>query len=159
MKLCTKCQAPIIRSPRANNVKYCTACRVEAYRYTEYRTAWQATERARQATSPQADKIQCYICKLYYKKPISHAWQVHGVHEREYKEALGLDHKKGIIKEEAKEVLREHIKDNYAVVVTKNLLKGGAKTRYKPQDPRAGKYKRSQQTMDRLIHNNTLHYK
>ena len=86
--------------PHANNVKYCTACRVEAYRYTEYRTAWQATARARQAT------MQCYMCNLYYKKVISHAWQVHGVHEREYKDALGLDHKKGLIPEEAKEACK-----------------------------------------------------
>jgi len=120
MKKCTKCKAPIVRSPHANNVKYCTACRVQAYKYTEYRTAWQATARAKQATRPQADKMQCYICNLYYKKVISHAWQVHGVHEREYKDALGLDHQSGV------------------------------KTRYKPQDKRAGKYKRSEQTLRRL---------
>jgi len=150
MKKCTKCQANITSPPHANNVKYCTACRGQAYRYTEYRTAWQVSKRAKQATMPQADKMQCYMCNLYYKKVISHAWQVHGVHEREYKDALGLDHQKGLIPEEAKEVLRKHIKDNYAVVVAKNLLKDGVKTRYKPQDKRAGKYKRSEQTLKRL---------
>jgi len=103
MKKCTKCQANITSPPHANNVKYCIACRGQAYRYTEYRTAWQATARARQATRPQADKMQC---NLYYKKVISHAWQVHGVHEREYKDTLGLDHQKGLIPEEAKEAYK-----------------------------------------------------
>jgi len=92
MKLCTKCQTPITRSPHVNNIKYCIACRAEAY--------------TGQYGSPQhaIGKPQCFICKLHYKKPISHAWQVHGVHER------------------------EHVKNNYAVVVVKNLLKDGVNT-------------------------------
>jgi len=43
----------------------------------------------------------------------------------------------------------------YAVVVTKNLLKGGVKTRYHAGDPRAGKYKRSEKITNSMIKNLT----
>lgn len=149
-KLCTKCNKPIQRTTHANNVKYCKACRLEAYKYTEYRTEWQRKRRDIRAELETTGKIQCYLCKRYYRKPISHAWQVHGVQEREYKEALGLEHLKGLIPEADREVLREHVKANYDVVVKKNLLTKGKHSRFIKGDTEAGRYTRSPETLERL---------
>jgi hypothetical protein len=150
MKKCINCNKPIERSPRANNVKYCKTCRIDAYKYTEYRTAWQRTKRDRLAETVTTGKLKCFICGKYYRKPISHAYQVHGVNEREYKEALGLDHKKGLIPEDTREILRDHVKANYDVVVKKNLLTKGKRSRFKAGDTEIGKYTRSPETMERL---------
>jgi len=150
MKKCNKCNKEIIRSPRANNVKYCHECRQEAYKYTEYRTQWQREQRDKIATTEKKGKIACVFCGKYYIKPVSHAWQVHGMEEREYKDYAGLDHKKGVIPLHHKELLQDHVKANYAEVVAKNLLKGGRTTRYKKGGEGIGVYKRSKQTMDRL---------
>jgi len=150
MKKCNKCNKEIIRSPRANNVKYCHECRQEAYKYTEYRTQWQREQRDKIATTEKKGKIACVFCGKYYIKPVSHAWQVHSVNEREYKDHAGLDHKKGVIPLHHKELLQDHVKANYAEVVAKNLLKGGRTTRYKKGGEGIGVYKRSKQTIDRL---------
>ena len=145
---CQNCRSPMIRT--SNSQKHCATCRIEISKYKEYRAQWQRNKKDTQATQQHRGKIACAICGKYYKKPISHAWQRHGVHEREYKASAGLDHKKGIIPAETREILREHIKDNYNVVVVKNLLTKGKRSRFVPNDPRAGRYQRSAQTLARL---------
>lgn len=148
IKSCKMCHKPILRlSPRANNVKYCASYRLEVYKYKEYRSAYQRARNDTQATKETHGKLMCLICGKYYKKPISHAWQRHGFHEAEYKRAHGLDHKKGLITDRTREVLREHVKDNYAEVVEKNLLQNGKRSRFTKGDPRAGRYERSAQTL------------
>ena len=102
------------------------------------------------ASIEKTGKIACLLCGLYYKKPLSHVWQRHGINEREYKKQFGLDHKKGICSEETKEILRDHIKKNYNLVVEKNLLKNGKKSRFKKNGVGVGIYKRSDQTINRL---------
>ena len=148
MKTCAKCNKEIIRTPRANNVKYCAECRKEAYKYTEYRTNWQRVRRDSVASRPRFGQKKCLLCGKYYNKPLSHAWQVHQVNEREYKAMHGLDHKKGIVAEQTREILREHVKANYDLVVARNLLKGGKKSRF--TKGHTINYTRSPQTMERL---------
>lgn len=145
---CKKCGVLTIRT--SNSQKYCAVCRAEATKYTEYRSTWQRNRNDARATRDITGKIPCVICGKYYTKPIAHAWQRHGTDEREYKQYAGLDHKKGIIPEEAREVLRKYVRANYAKVVTKNLLTNGKKSRYKRGDPNIGKYTRSAQTIARL---------
>jgi len=89
-------------------------------------------------------KIKCLVCSKYFVRPISHAWQVHGLQAREYKEKYGLDLKKGIATEEYKEVMRQHVQTNGTL---KNLKKGAVYRFKKGQDTN---YTRSKQTKERL---------
>ena len=150
LKLCQKCNKEIPPKAKANNVKYCEACREEVYKYKEYRVTWQRNARDAKAKRDTIGKIKCNYCKGYYKKSISHAWQVHGINERQYKDEAGLDHKKGIIVPETREILREHVQANYEIVVEKNLLQKGKRSRFRTGNPNIGKYERSPQTIERL---------
>jgi hypothetical protein len=49
----------------------------------------------------------------------------------EYKEMFGLEKRRGIMNEEAREVLRQRVKENYDLVVSQNLLKGGQQSRFR----------------------------
>lgn len=89
-------------------------------------------------------KIKCLVCGRYFVRPISHVWQVHGIDAREYKEAFGLDVKKGIATDDYKQRMREHVFENGTV----NNLKKGAVYRFKKGQ--STNYERSAQTMERL---------
>ena len=145
MKICQLCNKEIPPKPNANNVKYCDHCRKEAYKYLEYRKQWHRNRTGRK----EKGKIQCQLCGKWYRKPMSHAWQIHGISEKEYKEHFGLE-RKGIIPEPDKEVLQEHVKNNFNLVVKINLLNKGKKTRFIKGDKRAGRYQRSETTLKRL---------
>lgn len=145
-KLCTNCQKPIIRGPKANNVRYCAECRTEAYKYKEYRRQWQLNRSGQY----KEGKKQCLICGKWYNKPVSHAYNYHGVDKRSYKEAFGLDVRRGIVAEVTKEKLQEAVKNNFELVVKQNLITKGKNTRFTRGDPTIGKYERSQQTKERL---------
>lgn len=95
----------------------------------------------------------CHICGKSYRKVLSHVVQKHGINAREYKIMFGLEVRKGIICEETKEVLREKNKQNYDLVVAKNLLKGGEKTRFKNGGKGRMKNMVSEQTRRKLIMN------
>lgn len=96
-------------------------------------------------------KIECLVCGKFFTRPASHVWQKHGMSAREYKEAYGLDLKKGIATEEYKEVMRSHVFENHTV----ENLKKGAKFRFTKGQAGIGTYKRSAQTEDRL----RIHFK
>lgn len=145
IKLCQTCQKPIERGPRANHVKYCKEHRTDN-RYAEYRKQWQRDKSGQY----QEGKKQCLICGKWYNKPVSHAYNYHGVDKRSYKEAFGLDVKRGITADSTKEKLQQAVKENYNRVVKENLITKGKKTRFIKGQPDIGKYKRSQQTNERL---------
>jgi hypothetical protein len=77
---------------------------------------------------------------------LSHVWQKHDLLADEYKEMFGLDKKKGILNEDAREVLRQRVKENYDVVVAQNLLKNGQRSRFKYGSGGRTKDKVSEQT-------------
>lgn len=145
MKQCKKCGSAIVRGPRANNVKYCKACRAEAYKYTEYRTQWQRMRRDQKATAPSDRKVQCLICSKWYVQVGSHIIQVHGVTARGYREAFNLEVKRGITPAWFREMKGEQALDNE----TYKNLKAGAKYRFKKGD-KVGNYKRSPVTLEKL---------
>lgn len=93
----------------------------------------------------------CHICGKGFRKLLSHVWQKHELYGNEYKEMFGLDKKKGIMSEEAKELLRQRVKENYDKVVTKNLLKGGEGSRFKAGGTGRTKDKISEQTRRQLV--------
>jgi hypothetical protein len=93
------------------------------------------------------DRIPCLDCGLYFRQIGSHVVQVHGYSTaREYREEHGLDVKKGILPDDLKELYGTQALENGTV----NNLKKGQKFWFKKNDPKAGKYERSLETMQRL---------
>lgn len=146
MKKCAKCGSEIVRGPKANFVKYCQACRAEAYKYTEYRTQWQRAKRDREALDPDARKVECLICKKWYIQVGTHIVQVHGVTAREYREAYDLEVKKGTVPAWYRELKGNQALENE----TYKNLQAGTKYRFKKGQEGIGKYKRSPITINRL---------
>ena len=143
---CKKCGSEIVRGPKANNVKYCQACRAEAYKYTEYRTQWQRDKRDREASIPSDRKVQCLICSKWYIQVCTHVLHVHGIGAREYREMYDLEVKRGVVPPWYRELKGDQALENGTV----ENLKKGAKYRFVKGDLKAGKYKRSQVTIERL---------
>lgn len=153
-KNCVQCNKQIHFNGKNNNVKYCSKECSNLFNYQKRKTIW--TERNRAKYNKQSpDKMQCPYCNGWYLKLAAHTVQRHGVDNRELKEELGLDRKKGLIPIWHKEELQDHVNKNYDLVVAKNLLEKGLKTRFS----RGHKitYKRSKQTMERLK-NQFKHY-
>jgi hypothetical protein len=102
------------------------------------------------AYSPDGKPI-CHICGKAYKKPLTHAWQIHGLTEKEYKKEFGLDVTVGILSEESRELARKRVYENYDVAIAENLLKKGKKTRFKKGSQGRVKEKVSEQTRRALV--------
>lgn len=93
----------------------------------------------------------CHICGKSFKKVLSHVWQKHGISAKEYKYMFGLDTKKGIASEDTREKLRKSVKNNYDVVVEKNLNKRGKISRFSKGYKGRTRDMISEQTMRRLV--------
>lgn len=128
---------------------YCSPeCRNKFFnkKYSDRNVEWQRAKRDRDASTPDARKVECLICKKWYVQVGTHIVQVHGVTAREYREAYDLEVKKGIVPSWYRELKGNQALENE----TYKNLQAGAKYRFKPGDPRAGKYKRSPITINRL---------
>lgn len=135
--------------PNARFRTYCSAtCRNKANNRerAEYSLNWQRQKRANIASTPSDKKCQCLICGLWYVQICTHAFQVHGLTGREYREHFDLEVKKGIVPEWYRKLKGDQALDNETY---KNLEKG-AKYRFKKGDTEAGKYTRSHITVERL---------
>lgn len=97
----------------------------------------------------------CEICGESFKRVTAHARQKHNVSAREYKQMFGLDVRKGICSKESRELSRERLFDNYEVSVGRNLLKKGAKSRFKKGSRGRTRDQVSEQTLLRLRENLT----
>ena len=91
--------------------------------------------------------IKCKICDKSFKRVCSHVRQTHGVSAREYKEAFGLDVKKGILSNEDRKIMHDYALANG---MDEQLKKAGKATRFKKGTPGLGVYKRSAQTIERF---------
>ena len=69
---------------------------------------------------------------------------------REYKEMIGVDLIRGLIREDHRTLLHDHALKNKHVVIDENLLHKGKSTRYRKGMKNLGRYVRSPQTMARL---------
>lgn len=147
MNKCRVCS--VLLNKALKQLAYCSVkCRTRFYNSQrilsgENREWWRA--KADKRAVEGEGRIKCIICGLYYRRPIHHAWQRHGVNEREYKETAGLDHKKGITTPEDSERMRQHALEN-GMSITLPLL--GAHTRFKKNHKI--NYERSEQTKERL---------
>lgn len=113
--------------------------------FRDHNNEWQRDRLAkRYANNP--DTIKCGICGRRYIKVCSHAWQVHGINEREYKKRFGFDVGRGLVPKEYREHKAKLVYENGTI----NNLKKGEKYRFKKGQKGIGKYERSPQTMERL---------
>lgn len=108
---------------------------------------WQRKRNDLLASKPSSKKVQCLICGRWYVQVGSHIVQKHGYNTcREYREDFGLEVKRGIVpkwyrKKKGDQALKNGTFEN---------LKAGEKYWFKPNDKKAGKYKRSKITLERL---------
>jgi endogenous inhibitor of DNA gyrase (YacG/DUF329 family) len=128
---------------------YCSKeCRQKIYvhRYIEQKREWQRNNRGK-APDVEGTKVQCPICDKWYVQLGTHVIQRHEYETaREFREDNGLDVKRGTVPEWYRELKGEQAIENK----TFKNLKSGKKFWFKKNDPRAGHYKRSPQTLERL---------
>ena len=75
---------------------------------------------------------------------------------REYREYIGVDRKKGLLPDDLRQLYGEQALENG----TYKNLKAGREYWFRTGDPEAGRYERSDETMERLRkHIKTLHAK
>lgn len=127
--------------------KFCsTKCRIKSYnqnkKWKEYRRLWNLENRGKYANN----KIQCLICQRWYVQVGSHVYQTHKAFAREYREHFDLEVKRGTVPDWYRKLKGDQTIKNKTYL----NLKAGKKFRFKPNDPRAGKYKRSPITLARL---------
>lgn len=143
MKNCLLCKKEY--KPESNSQKYCSLrCRNKTY--LPRISKWHLAQYDKEASKPDPRKIQCLICKKWYRKVGSHIKERHGMTARTYREKFDLEVKRGILTEYEREPLREHVMSNGTL---KNLYKG-RKYWFKKGSKTAGRYKRSHITMMRL---------
>jgi hypothetical protein len=144
---CLNCKTTIPPKPYANNVKFCsTHCRNQ-YHYQndggkEKMRAYQEKIRL----GDKRPKVQCLICKKWFRQVGTHIVQMHGCTAREYRFEYGFDLKRGQLPEDLRALKADHTIANGTI----NNLKAGKKYWFKKGDKTAGTYKRSEQTMQRL---------
>lgn len=145
-KNCKVCDGKIIKKRFRS---YCSdTCRnkFNNQKYSDQHVAWSRARRDLEASKPDDKKVQCLICKKYYVQVGSHIVQVHGVTAREYREAYDLEVKKGTVPGWYRELKGDQALENG----TFKNLKVGKKFWFKKGDKKAGRYKRSPVTIDRL---------
>lgn len=105
----------------------------------------QRERRDRKALDPTG-KCKCLICGLWYVQFGSHIVQRHKITAREYREQFNLEVKKGIVPNYYRKFKGEQAIENG----TYKNLEIGKKHRFVKGDKKAGRYKRSPITMERL---------
>lgn len=73
----------------------------------------------------------CHVCGKAYGKLGSHIALSHKITAQQYKKRFGIPSGFGLCRDELKDVLRDHVAENYEQCVTKNLVKHGENTRFK----------------------------
>lgn len=139
-----RCRKEFTPKEKAHNVKYCSK---KCYNQAFY---WRVGKKFQEEKGGKYEKgkLQCPVCKKYYHKLISHTYQKHELKAREFKEYYGLDVKKGLLSEKARDTHRKIVLDNWELNM-ENLRKGRGFW-FKKGDTRAGRYVRSKETMERL---------
>ena len=143
---CKICGKPL---PNARYRTYCsTQCRNKRNnrKNAEKSLEWQRARRDKIASKPSKTKCQCLICGKWYVQVGSHAYQVHGMTGREYREHFELEVKRGVVPEWYRKLKGDQALDNK----TYKNLENGAKFRFKKGQEGVGVYKRSPETIKRL---------
>lgn len=149
---CRECGKPL---PNSRYRCYCsTSCRNKANnrKQSGYSVKWQRARRDKIASVPSDEKCQCLVCGHWYIQVCSHAYQVHGITGREYREKFELEVKRGIVPEWYRKLKGDIALDNE----TYKNLEAGAKFRFKKGQKGVGVYERSPITIEKL---RNLHHK
>jgi predicted transcriptional regulator len=128
--------------------KYCSAkCRNKAH-YKNYQKEWHKKNWEKQLLKKYSkdELVQCRICGKWFRQVGSHIAQTHGMTAREYREELGFDVKTGQLPPDYHQLKAKQAIERGGA---KNLEKG-KRYWFKKGDKRAGRYKRSQETLKRL---------
>jgi len=128
---------------------FCSSkCRNKFYyiKNKDYNYQWQLNKRNKEAEKPSDKKIKCLICGRWYVQVCSHTVQVHGLDGRRYREYFDLEVKRGVVPQWYRKLKGDQALDN---LTYKNLRKG-RKYWFVPGDKKAGKYKRSHITLEKL---------
>lgn len=128
---------------------YCsTKCRVKFNNcsHSKQNVDRQRERRDKIASIEDPNKCQCLICGKWYVQLCTHAYQIHGVSGREYRQMFMLEVKKGIVPDWYRKLKGDIAIDNH----TYENLKRGVAYRYKKGSETAGKYTRSPITIERL---------
>lgn len=129
---------------------YCSKkCRDHFYqqKYQPMRSEWQRNRDDGRHSKPDSRKIKCLVCGRWYVQVCTHVLQRHGMLAREYKKFYGMDVKRGKVPEWYREMKGSQAKENGT---ENNIIEIGKKFWFKPDDPKAGRYERSEETMERL---------
>lgn len=143
-KTCKVCGEPITGERYRT---YCSAvCRTKATNVKHYKSQIEWATKNRAKFGP--GKIQCHICKGWFVQVCSHVTQKHKMTGRQYRQMLGKDVKKGLIPAWYREIKSEKNLATFDKIVAN--LKKGKRNWFKKGDLRAGRYVRSEETMERL---------
>lgn len=74
-------------------------------------------------------KTICHICGRAYRKLGQHAYNTHGITEKQYKEKFELNRTSSLISDTMKDILKNNVLKNYDKVVVENLINKGINTR------------------------------
>jgi hypothetical protein len=129
--ICAVCNGEVVRIKKGRIPKTCSPECLAEYKRTRQRNYLYK----RHEIDGRAKK-KCGICGLWFAKVGSHVRHSHGITAREYREHMGLPVKRGILPDEAREVMREHFFANQSKV-GKNLTVKGKPFRFVKGDPRA----------------------
>ena len=150
---CKVCGADIVDNRYRT---FCSAvCRnkFNNQKYKARQAEWQLAKYDRIVSIPDLEhKCQCLICGRWYVQVGSHSFLRHGLTGREYREKFDLEVKKGIVPEWYRKLKGDQALDNETF---KNLEKG-TKYRFVKGDKKAGRYKRSHITIEKLQSLQTL---
>lgn len=73
----------------------------------------------------------CEICGKGFDRLITHTRQTHGIPGPEYREVFGFCKSFSFISKRSKEIARERALSHFSTVIEGNLIRGGAKERFK----------------------------
>jgi len=143
---CQQCKKIFLpKNEHTHNIKFCSIlCRNRSYqpRVTE----WHRKYRDKVAIGGD-NKVKCIECGKWYIQVGSHVVQRHGFETaREYRVHFDIDRKRGLTAGDYRRRKGQAVFQNGTV----SNLEKGKKYRFVDNDPRAGRYTRSKQTMDRL---------
>lgn len=85
----------------------------------------------------EKDRPICHVCGQAHNKLGNHIYYKHHMTTRQYKDLFELTQNSKLTTPEYRQMMRIYNNNYSPLVVKKNLLEGGTRTRYVPKDPRA----------------------
>lgn len=149
MDVCIYCGDEFKRDCKQNNMKYCSyRCRQNHYneKNREANNIYQKDRYYERLLNSGKELVKCLICGKSFVQVGSHIVQNHNMTCREYREKFKLEVKAGVVPAWYKKKKGDTAVKND----TYKNLESGEKYRFIKGDKRAGRYKRSPITLERV---------